>query len=129
VRAAVLIRLGTILVVTALVAAGCLSGSAKNESESRSSQGPPHPLELTDVAHTVGLDFQQGVFHWEVSPDPGAMLGGGICWLDYDEDGWLDLFAVNSYAEREVNRWEDSGGLPRTALFHNVEGKFTDVSY
>jgi hypothetical protein len=128
VRAAVLIRLGTILVVTALVAAGCLSGSAKNESGSRSSQGPPHPLELTDVAHTVGLDFQQGVFRWEVSPDPGAMLGGGICWLDYDEDGWLDLFAVNSYAEREVSRWEDDGGLPRTALFHNVEGKFTDVS-
>ncbi len=127
-RRAVLIRLGTILVVTALVSAGCLFGSADDESESRSSQGPPHPLELTDVAHSVGLDFQQGVFHWEVSADPGAMLGGGICWLDYDEDGWLDLFAVNSYAEREVSRWEDNGGLPRTALFHNVEGKFTDVS-
>jgi hypothetical protein len=74
------------------------------------------------------LDFQQGAFHWEVSPDPGAMLGGGICWLDYDEDGWLDLFAVNSYAEREVSRWEKAGGLPRSALFRNVVGKFTDVS-
>ena len=56
------------------------------------------------------------------------MLGGGLCWLDYDGDGWLDLFAVNSYAEREVSRWEGNGGLPRTALFHNVEGKFVDVS-
>ncbi len=27
------------------------------------------------------------------------MMGGGLCWLDYDNDGWLDLFAVNSYAE------------------------------
>jgi hypothetical protein len=112
----------------ALVSPGCLFGSANDESASRSSEGPPHPLELMDVAHAVGLDFQQGVFHWEVSADPGAMLGGGICWLDYDEDGWLDLFAVNSYAEREVSRWEDNGGLPRTALFHNVEGRFTDVS-
>jgi len=75
------------------------------------------------------LDFRQGVFRWEVSPDPAAMLGGGICWLDYDGDGWLDLFAVNSYAEREVSRWEGgAGGLPRSALFHNENGKFTDVS-
>jgi len=126
-RAAALIRLAIILVSAALVSAGCMFGS-NDESGSRSSPGSPHPLELTDVAHAVGLDFRQGAFNWEVSPDPGAMLGGGICWLDYDEDGWLDLFAVNSYAEREVSRWEDAGGLPRTALFRNVEGKFSDVS-
>ena len=30
------------------------------------------------------------------------MMGGGLCWLDYDRDGWLDLFVVNSYAERDV---------------------------
>jgi hypothetical protein len=128
VRATALIRLGITLVVTALLSAGCLFGSANDENGPRSSQGPPHPLEFTDVAQAVGLDFRQGAFRWGVTPDPGAMLGGGICWLDYDEDGWLDLFAVNSYAEREVSRWEGAGGLPRTALFHNVEGKFTDVS-
>jgi hypothetical protein len=56
------------------------------------------------------------------------MMGGGVCWLDYDEDGWLDLFAVNSFAEREVARWKESGGLPRSALFRNEEGRFADVS-
>src|SRR5688572_6941239 len=105
-----------------------MSGSASDESGSRSSSGASHPVELTDVAHAVGLDFRQGAFRWEVSPDPAAMLGGGLCWLDYDDDGWLDLFAVNSYAEREVSRWEDAGGLPRTALFRNAEGEFADVS-
>ena len=25
-------------------------------------------------------------------------MGGGVCWLDYNSDGWLDLFVVNSYA-------------------------------
>ena len=128
VRAADLIRLSATVVAAAVVSAGCMSGSADDASESRPSPGPPHALELTDVAQAVGLDFRQGAFRWEVSPDPAAMLGGGVCWLDYDDDGWLDLFAVNSYAEREVSRWKDAGGLPRTALFRNVEGEFTDVS-
>lgn len=105
-----------------------MSGPADDASGSGSSPGPPHPLELRDVAREVGLDFRHGAFRWEVSPDPAVMLGGGICWLDYDDDGWLDLFVVNSYAEREVSRWEAAGGLPRTALFRNVKGEFADVS-
>jgi len=55
-------------------------------------------------------------------------MGGGVCWLDYDGDGWLDLFVVSSYAERETTRWQEAGGLPESALYRNVEGKFVDVS-
>ena len=81
-----------------------------------------------DVASEVGLRFQQGSFRWGVTPDPAAMMGGGLCWLDYDEDGWLDLFVVNSYALAESDRWQQEGGLPRSALFHNAGGEFVDVS-
>ncbi len=88
----------------------------------------PYVVQFTDVAAEVGLEFQHGAFRWNVSPDPGAMLGAGVCWLDYDGDGWLDLYAVNSYANAEAARWRDEGGLPRNALFHNVEGTFVDVS-
>jgi hypothetical protein len=88
----------------------------------------PSGIRFVDVAPEVGLDFRQGAFRWGVTPDPGAMMGGGLCWLDYDEDGWLDLFAVNSYALAEAERWHQEGGLPRSALFHNVEGEFVDVS-
>ena len=54
-------------------------------------------------------------------------MGGGLCWIDYDADGWLDLFAVNAYADEDYVRWTESGGLPRSALFHNVRGRFVDV--
>ena len=51
------------------------------------------------------------------------MMGGGVCWLDYNGDGWLDLFAVNSYASSDAARWQANGGLPRTALFENQPGR------
>ncbi len=86
------------------------------------------PIYFANVAPEVGLDFQHGAFRWATSGDPVAMMGGGLCWLDYDRDGWLDLFVVNSYAELEAGRWEAAGGQPRSALFRNQEGHFTDVS-
>ena len=85
-------------------------------------------LPLRDVAARVGLDFRHGAFRFGTSADPVAMMGSGLCWLDYDRDGWLDLFVVNSYAERDVPRWQQRGGLPRSALFRNVKGRFVDVS-
>ena len=85
-------------------------------------------LRLTDLAPSLGLDFQQGSFRYGMSSDTKAMMGGGVCWLDYNNDGWQDLFVVNSYASADTPQWEAHGGLPRTALFENVDGTFKDVS-
>ena len=82
-----------------------------------------------DVAKQVGIDFRQGSFRYGVDrADPAAMMGGGVCWIDYDNDGWMDLFVVNSYADSDIPAWEQHGGLPRSRLFHNVHGKFVDVT-
>ena len=62
----------------------------------------------------VGLDFTQGSFRYGISNESKAMMGGGVCWLDYNSDGWLDLFAVNSYASADTPTWEAHGGLPRS---------------
>jgi Na+-translocating ferredoxin:NAD+ oxidoreductase RnfD subunit len=83
---------------------------------------------LADVAAQAGVDFRHGAFRTAVSNDPPAMMGGGLCWLDYDGDGWLDLFAVNSYADQELPYWQAHGGPPRSALYRNVRGRFENVT-
>ena len=83
---------------------------------------------LKNIASQVGLDFRQSSFRYGMSNDYKAMMGGGVCWIDYNDDGWLDLFAVNSYSSADTARFEAHGGLPRTALYENVYGKFRNVS-
>ncbi len=85
-------------------------------------------LRLVNVAPKLGLDFRQGAFRYSMAYDQQAMMGGGVCWLDYNNDGWLDLFAVNSYADVDMPEWASHGGLPPSALFQNVHGRFVDVS-
>jgi ASPIC and UnbV/FG-GAP-like repeat len=85
-------------------------------------------VHLQDVASQVGLDFRQGDFRFGVANDVHSMMGGGLCWLDYNNDGWMDLFVVNSYTDANISQWNARGGPPRSALYENVHGKFVDVS-
>jgi hypothetical protein len=93
---------------------------------------PAPPLQasftLTDVAATVGLDFRQQGFAFGVNGDETAMMGGGVCWLDYDGDGWVDLYLVNGYSDRDTATWYERGGLPASRLYRNVQGRFEDVT-
>lgn len=81
---------------------------------------------FVDVTESVGLDFTHGAFQYDLYEDPAAMMGAGLCWVDYDRDGWLDLYLINSYALEETD--DLNGDLPHNRLFRNVEGQFTDVS-
>ena len=83
--------------------------------------------QFTNVAEAEGLDFQHGVFHTGLYEDPVAMMGAGLCWLDYDKDGWLDLYLVNSFAQAENAYWRAAGHWPQNSLFRNKRGQFEAV--
>jgi len=59
-----------------------------------------------------------------------SVTGFGTDWIDYDNDGWLDLFVANG----AVNTIESQRGQPnpfrmKNQLFHNSgNGRFTDAS-
>ena len=84
-------------------------------------------VKLVDVAPKVGLDFHQDAFRYGLTYDPQAMMGGGVCVLDANGDGWEDVYAVNSYADVDRPRWDAKGGVPRSRLFRNEHGTFVDA--
>ncbi len=52
--------------------------------------------------------------------------GSGVALLDYDNDGWLDIYLVNGSTEAALQGKEKP---PRAALFHNNhDGTFTNVT-
>ena len=55
------------------------------------------PVKLLDVTATSGVAFQHvsGAAGDKHLPET---MGGGIAWLDYDGDGWQDLYLVQSGA-------------------------------
>ena len=67
---------------------------------------------FTDVSDKTGL---------ETIPIP--FVGWGDGFLDYDNDGWLDLFMVNGHVYPEVDRHDwGTTFAERPLLFHNVKG-------
>src|ERR1700686_5186937 len=92
----------------------------------------PVPMSLSDVKHPRGLDFNH-----VNSPTPQKYLieamGGGVALLDYNNDGLLDIFLVNSGRLTESPQPRDSfdRGNPRywNRLYRqNKDGSFTDVT-
>ncbi len=52
--------------------------------------------------------------------------GSGVCLLDYDNDGWLDIYLVNGSTPDAL---AGKAASPHAALFHNNhDGTFTDVT-
>jgi enediyne biosynthesis protein E4 len=106
----------------------------------------PHPVQLDDQHRviTAGGFVKSGpVVFEDVSEKSGLAKwthkmgtpakdyiietkGSGVCLLDYDNDGWLDIYVVNGSTLDALTGKE---APPHAALFHNNhDGTFTDVS-
>jgi enediyne biosynthesis protein E4 len=75
-------------------------GSCKNTGTTSSAQPPPAPaapvsVQFDDVSQKAGIQFRHnnGAFGLLLMPE---IMGGGAAWIDYDSDGYQDLFFVNS---------------------------------
>jgi hypothetical protein len=84
---------------------------------------PAGPIEFVDVTSQSGIRFKHntGAFGKKYLPET---MGSGVCFLDYDNDGWQDIFFVNS-----MDWPEHKTGKSFPALYHNNhDGTFTDVT-
>ena len=83
------------------------------------------PVVFEDITKKAGLS---GWIHKMGAPEKNFIVetnGSGVCLIDYDNDGWLDIYLVNGSTFDALDGKEEP---PHAALFHNNhDGTFTDV--
>lgn len=130
------------MLAAAVLACGCKSKPAPTQESPASQPAPaPHaaapaaapapavpqrpsgPIHFTDVTKQAGIHFTRnsGAFGRKYLPET---MGSGVCIIDYNNDGWPDIFFVNSMD------WPGHGTHKSyPALYrNNHDGTFTDVT-
>ena len=84
------------------------------------------PVYFVDATQQAGLDK---FHHRSGEPTKTTILetpGSGVALLDYDNDGWLDIYLLNGST---VAALRGKGPAPHAMLLHNNhDGTFTDVT-
>jgi enediyne biosynthesis protein E4 len=108
--------------------------------------GSPHPAQFDEQRRPItaggfvasgpvvfeDISGKAGLTHWSHkmgTPQKKYIIetnGSGVCLLDYDNDGWLDIYLVNGSTFGALDGKETA---PHGALFHNNhDGTFTEVA-
>ena len=84
------------------------------------------PIVFSDISKASGIASWSHVMG---SPEKKYILdadGSGVGLIDYDNDGWLDIYLVNGSTFEAM---DGKAAPPHAALFHNNhDGTFTDVA-
>lgn len=84
------------------------------------------PIVFQDVAEKAGLSKWRHEMGTPAKKYIIETIGSGVGLLDYDNDGWLDIYLVNGST---YDAMSGKATPPHAALFHNNhDGTFTDVA-
>ncbi len=115
-KSAAVVALGALLIASAAVMTGTPQASKQKDASV--------PVRFTDIRKSAGITFVQDSTQTDEKYYLETM-GTGVAWLDYDQDGLMDLFLVQSAA---TDIYQPPHPL-RSALYHNNgDGTFTDVT-
>ena len=102
------------------IALDCRSTVAQDKAAETAREPIP---QLIDITSSTGIHFNH------LSSPEGRYIvesmSGGVALLDFDGDGWLDIYFTNAPSVSMAQ----AGGKARSALYrNNHDGTFTDVS-
>jgi hypothetical protein len=103
-----------------------VSFTAPAQSPYPASTAHPTPAWFVDVAATSGITVRNVNGSATSKKYIVEATGSGVAIIDYDRDGWPDIFLVNG---TELHASSPQKAAPTSHLFHNNhDGTFTDVT-
>jgi enediyne biosynthesis protein E4 len=114
------VSIGSRSLLLPLLCFGLFQGASTQKSNSPLE---PSQIRFADVTASSGITFEHAV-----SPEKKYLaesMSGGVLLLDYDQDGWLDIYFTNAQSVAMTLQGQKAKG----ALYrNNHDGTFTDVT-
>jgi hypothetical protein len=118
-------RRGFLGLLSAAVARKAWAQTGAPAKRGEAARVSPAAVSYVEVSREAGLDFQNVFGAQERKRYLLETTGCGVAWIDYDGDGFPDLFLVNGTTLEGF----PSGQAPTNRLYHNNgNGTFTDVT-
>lgn len=113
-------------VTSGALALACIAlGPSRAQTARKPEANNRTPDQFVEVSKRAGIRFTLTSGGSDKTYIIEAKGGGGIAWIDFNNDGFPDLFLLNGSTFEDWRR----GTSPRSALYrNNRDGTFTDVS-
>lgn len=120
----------SLLFVSLLILFGCNSNN-KTDSKSLKDNTPPPASNgqyFQEIGKNIGLDFTHSLGADEMT-NIIESVGGGAAFLDFDQDGYIDIFVCSGTWIEGFSKSEKPKELPTNHLYRNLQnGTFEDVT-
>ncbi len=110
---------------------GC---NLNNKSSSKSQNQSVHTIPsanddfFQEIGQEIGLDFVHSIGADNMK-NIVETVGGGAAFIDYDQDGYIDIYMTSGTWIEGFSKSEKPGKMPENRLYHNQQdGTFEDVT-
>ena len=113
-----------------LIFSGCQTNSNSKSKAKRSASMPPVANDdyFQEIGKEIGLDFVHSIGDSELS-NIVESSGAGAAFLDYDQDGFIDLYVCSGTWLKGISSGEKPDEMPQNHLYHNLgNGTYEDVT-
>jgi enediyne biosynthesis protein E4 len=119
------------LLFVLLILPACQSNNSSS-SKSTEQQAVTLPAANDDyfqeIGKEIGLDFIHSIGDKELT-NIVESSGGGAAFLDYDQDGYIDLYVTSGTWKEGISSGEKPDKMPENHLYHNKgNGTYEDVT-
>ncbi len=112
------------------IVSGCNSDNSSSRSEKQNVKGPPAQNDdfFQEIGQQIGLDFVHSIGSEHLN-NIIESSGGGASFLDFDQDGYIDLYLSNGTWIEGFTKSEKPEKQTENKLFRNKgNGTFEDVT-
>jgi len=130
-RSVIKYRYVAYLFVFLLILSGCQSNnrsSSRSQEQSAAMLPPANDDFYQEIGLAAGLDFIHSIGEQHLT-NIIESSGGGAAFLDYDQDGYIDLYICSGTWLEGFTKGEKPDKLPENHLYRNLHnGTFEDVT-